>query len=156
LWQAAALYELHHTHLRNKETTIYAIVSFYLWKTNKTSTQVPSVADAGCLSRILFFVHPGSRISDPGSKQQKRGVKKICCLTFFCSHKYHKIEIIFMFKLAKKNFWPNLQKIIELFTQKIVIKTSNYRLGIPDPGYGVKKASDPVSATQQTEAVNKH
>jgi hypothetical protein len=27
-----------------------------------------SVADPGCLSRILIFTHPGSRISDPGSK----------------------------------------------------------------------------------------
>ncbi len=39
-----------------------------------------SVADPGCLSPILIFVHPGSRISDPNSK--KRGVKKICCPTF--------------------------------------------------------------------------
>jgi hypothetical protein len=26
------------------------------------------VADPGCLSRIVIFTHPGSRISDPGSK----------------------------------------------------------------------------------------
>jgi hypothetical protein len=33
-----------------------------------------SVADPGCLSRILIFTHPGSRISDPGSKNSnKRG-----------------------------------------------------------------------------------
>jgi hypothetical protein len=25
----------------------------------------PSVADPGCLSRILIFTHPGSRIPDP-------------------------------------------------------------------------------------------
>ncbi len=38
---------------------------------------IRSVADPGCLSWILIFTHPGSRISDPGSKkqQQKRGVK---------------------------------------------------------------------------------
>ncbi len=39
-----------------------------------------SVADPGYLSRILIFTHPGSRISDPGSRiqkqQQKRGVVK--------------------------------------------------------------------------------
>jgi hypothetical protein len=29
---------------------------------------VASVADPGCLSRILIFTHPGSRISDPGTK----------------------------------------------------------------------------------------
>jgi hypothetical protein len=27
-------------------------------------------------SRILIFTHPGSRIPDPGSQQQKREVKK--------------------------------------------------------------------------------
>jgi hypothetical protein len=46
-----------------------------------------SVADPGCLSRILIFTHPGFRILDPGSQildlgawiqkqQQKRGEKK--------------------------------------------------------------------------------
>ncbi len=39
-----------------------------------------NVADPGCLSRILIFDHPGSRIQ---KQQQKRGVKKICCSTFF-------------------------------------------------------------------------
>ncbi len=33
-------------------------------------------------------------IPDPGSRIQKqRGVNKICCHTFFCSHKFHKIVI---------------------------------------------------------------
>jgi hypothetical protein len=31
-----------------------------------------SVADPGCLSRILIFVHPGSQISDPGSKNSNK------------------------------------------------------------------------------------
>jgi hypothetical protein len=31
-----------------------------------------SVADPGCLSRILIFTHPGSRISDPGSKNSNK------------------------------------------------------------------------------------
>jgi len=37
-----------------------------------------SVADPGCLSRILIFTHSGSRISDPGSKnscKKERGGK---------------------------------------------------------------------------------
>jgi hypothetical protein len=50
----------------------------------------PSVADPGLLSRILIFTHSGSRIQ---KQQQKRGVQKICCQTFFCSHKFHKIKI---------------------------------------------------------------
>ncbi len=75
-------------------------------------------------SRILIFTHPGSRISDPGfriqKQQQKRGVKKICCHTFSYSHKFHKIVNYFSFEVLKKKIWPNFQRIIELFTQKIV------------------------------------
>jgi hypothetical protein len=120
-------------------------------------------------SRILIFTHPGSqipdprsRIMDPGSRikkqQQKIGVKKICCHTFLCSHKFYKIEHYFSFEVQKKKIWANFQRIIELFTQKIVTKLSkiwvrdpgsnirepgsgNYLFRIPDPG--VKKAPDP-------------
>jgi hypothetical protein len=42
----------------------------------------------------------------------------------FCSHKYHKIENYFIFELVQKEIWASLQKIIEPFTQKIVIKLS--------------------------------
>jgi hypothetical protein len=38
-----------------------------------------SVADPGCLSRILIFTHPGSRIQ---KQQQKRGVKKLVVIPF--------------------------------------------------------------------------
>jgi hypothetical protein len=53
-----------------------------------------SIADPGCLSRILIFVHPGSRIPDPSSKTatKERSEKKFVVLPFFCSHKYHKTE----------------------------------------------------------------
>jgi hypothetical protein len=59
------------------------------------------VADPECLSRILIFIHPGFHI-------------------FFCDHK---IEL-FYFELVKKQIWVNLQRSIERFTQKIVIKLS--------------------------------
>jgi hypothetical protein len=62
-----------------------------------------SVADPGCLSRIQ-------------KQQQKRGVKKICCLTFFCSHKFDKIVNYFIFEMLKKKIWANFQRNIELFT----------------------------------------
>jgi hypothetical protein len=35
-----------------------------------------SVADTGCLSRILIFTHPESRISDLGSRIQKQEEKR--------------------------------------------------------------------------------
>jgi hypothetical protein len=49
-----------------------------------------SVADPGCLSRI----------SETATKE--RGEKKICCQTFFCSHKFHKIVNYFFLMLKKK------------------------------------------------------
>jgi hypothetical protein len=46
----------------------------------------------------------GTRIQ---KQQQKRGVKKISCHTFFCSHKFHKIENYFIFGMLKeKKFGP--------------------------------------------------
>jgi hypothetical protein len=59
-----------------------------------------SVADPGCLSRILIFTHPGSRIPDPKTAAKERGEKK-CCHTFFCSHKFHIIENYFIFEMLK-------------------------------------------------------
>jgi hypothetical protein len=58
------------------------------WLKNKTRS-ITSVADPGCLSRILILPIP-----DPGSKNsnKREGSKKICYHTFFCSHKFHKIE----------------------------------------------------------------
>jgi hypothetical protein len=58
-----------------------------------------------------------SRISDP------KTATKICCYTFFCSHKIHKIVNYFIFELLNK-IWANFQRIIDLFTQKIVTKLS--------------------------------
>jgi hypothetical protein len=115
-------------------------------------------------SRILIFTHPGSRIPDPGSKNSKKreGRKKICCHNFICSHKFHQIANYFCFEVLKKKIWVNFQRIIELFTQKIVTKLSKIWVWYPgceirDPGSrknlfripdpGVKKAPDPGSGS---------
>jgi hypothetical protein len=44
-----------------------------------------------------------SRISDPKTGTKERGGKKICCHTFFCGHKFHKIVNYFIFVMKKKN-----------------------------------------------------
>jgi hypothetical protein len=45
---------------------------------------VASIADPGCLSRILIFIHPGSRIPYPGSNNStRRGGKFFVFLPFF-------------------------------------------------------------------------
>ncbi len=90
----------------------------------------------------MFIPDPGSwflpRIPDLGSRiqkqQQKRGVEKNFCHTFLCSHKFHKIEHYFSFEVLKKKIWVNFQRIIELFTQKIVTKLS--KIWVRDPGSG--------------------
>ncbi len=90
-------------------------------------------------SLILIFTHPVSRISDPGSKNSNKrtGWKKISCHTIFCSHKFHKIENYFVFEMLKKIIWAtNFQRIIELFTQKIVNKLS--KIWVNDPGSKIR------------------
>jgi hypothetical protein len=64
-----------------------------------------SVADPGCLSRIPDPDFYPSRIPDLG------GVKKICCHTFLCSHKFHKIENYFSFEVLKKKFGPIFKEL---------------------------------------------
>jgi hypothetical protein len=70
----------------------------------------PSVADLGSLCRIRNFIYPGSQI------QQQQGVGGICCLTFSCSHKFHKIENYFSYEqnsteinLSHLTFYPSSQ-----------------------------------------------
>ncbi len=99
-------------------------------------------------------VYPGSRFPDPDfcpsriqKQQQKRGVKKNCFPIFLEPIKVTKLKIILILNCWKKNLGANLQRIIELSTQKIVIKLSKiqYGFGISDPG--VKKAPDPGSGS---------
>jgi hypothetical protein len=88
-----------------------------------------------CCGSGMFIPDPDfylSRISDPGSKQQKRGVKKISCHTFFCNHKFHKIEHFLLFEILKKKIFANFQRIIKLFTQKNVTMLS--KIWVLDPG----------------------
>jgi hypothetical protein len=83
-----------------------------------------SVADPGCLSRIPDPDFYPSRIPDPKTGTKERGEKKFFCHTFLCSHKFHKIGHYFSFEVVRKKIWANFQRIIEIFTQKIVTKLS--------------------------------
>ncbi len=78
-------------------------------------------------SRILIFTHPGSRIQ---KQQQKKGAKKIGCQNFT---NFTKLQLFYFFNAEKKN-WSNFQKILELFTQKIVTTLS--KIWVWDPGSG--------------------
>ncbi len=73
-----------------------------------------SVADPGCLSRILNFVIPdsGSRIPDPKTAAKERGKKNFFALPLFVATKITKLKITFTSELVKKKIWPTLQRII--------------------------------------------
>jgi hypothetical protein len=102
---------------------------------------ISSVADPGCLSRILIFTHPGSRISDPKTATKEWGEKN-SCHTFFWIHKFHKVENYFTFERLKKRIWVSFHRIIELFTQKIVTKLS--KVWVWDPGSGIRDPKKPI------------
>jgi hypothetical protein len=70
----------------------------YPWKTQNR------IRDVHPISRILIFIHPESRISepDPGSKTATKEEEKICCFTFLYSHKYHKTETYLILELEEK------------------------------------------------------
>ncbi len=78
-----------------------------------------SVADPGCLSRIpiLICIRLGSRIQK--TAKEERSEKNLLSYLFL-RHKFHKIENHLIFEVRKKNILANFQRIIELFTQKIV------------------------------------
>ncbi len=96
-------------------------------------------------SRILIFTHPGSRISDPGSKNSnKREMwKKISCHTFLCSHKFHKIVNYFSFAVLKKKIWANFPGLwirihflrirIRIRIQSLMLETNTDPDTDPDP-----------------------
>ena len=97
-----------------------------------------SVADPGCLSRILIFTHPGSRIQ---KQQQKREVKQFDVIPFNVATNFNKIVQYFSFEVLKKKIWANFQRIMELFTQKIVTKLS--KIWVWDPGSEIRDPEKP-------------
>ncbi len=71
---------------------------------NNVPDPVSSVADPGCLSRILIFVHPGSRIQ---IQQQKRRVKKIIVLPYSVATNMTKLLFYFRAGEEKNTVWTN-------------------------------------------------
>jgi hypothetical protein len=106
-------------------------------------------------SWFLPIPDPGSRISDPGSinSNKREGWKKICCHNFLCSHKVHKIAHYFSFDVLKKKIWANFQRIIELFTKKMVNKLSKLWIWYPgseirDPGSEIRDSEKTYSGSR--------
>jgi hypothetical protein len=114
-------------------------VSTYRTRTLLFSYSIHIPTDQCCGSG-MFIPDPGSwflPIPDPGSKNSNKRVRwKKICYTFFCSHKYHKIEYYVLFEMVKKKIWANFQRIVEVFTQKIFNMLSN--IWIWDPGSEIR------------------
>ncbi len=118
-------------------------------------------------SRILIFTHPGSRISNPGSRiqkqQQKRGVKKIVVITFYVATNFTKLKIILVLKCWRKKFVQIFKESYNFLRKKLSLSSQKYGFGIRDlgnrdqgsgknlfriPDPGVKKAPDPGSGSR--------
>ncbi len=97
-----------------------------------------SVADPGCLSRILIFVHSGSRISDPGSRNsnKREGKKNFCCPTFFVATKITKSEIILILNWWRKKIGPFYKELQNFLPKKLSLSSQKYGFEIRDPGSG--------------------
>ncbi len=88
-----------------------------------------------CCGSGMFIPDPRFRIPDPGSKNSNKrdGWKKLWSYcTFFCSHKFHKIENICIFEMLKRKIWANFSKIYRTFYPKIFTKIS--KIWVWDPG----------------------
>ncbi len=129
------------TRQRWSSTTFNLLLPFAVWASNTyftpgcsypfslaatiQCTPLPAVLqirDVYPGSRILILTHSGSRIQ---KQQQKKGVKKNCCQTFFnffVATNFTKLKIILFVKCWRKKIWASFQRIIELFTQKFVTK----------------------------------
>ncbi len=97
-----------------------------------------------CLSRILIFIRPGSWISDSVSRIQsnnknKRGGEKTkFYFTFFEPQiSQHWKLIYFWTGTVQKKMLANLQRIILLFTSKIVSKLAEIWIGDPRSGFNL-------------------
>ncbi len=79
------------------------------------------MADPGCLSRIPDPDFYPSRIPVPETAMKDIGEKNWLSYLFLGVINFTKLNC-FIFEMSKKKIWANFQRIIELFTQKIVSK----------------------------------
>jgi hypothetical protein len=96
-------------------------------------------------SRILNFTYPGFRIPDPKTAMKDIDEKKFVVIPFFGVINFTKLNY-FIFEMLKKKIWANFQRIIELFTQKIVSKIS--KIWVWDPGSATLVKTYPGSRIQ--------
>ncbi len=102
-------------------------------------------------SWFLPIPDPGSRISDPGSKNsnKRQRWKKICYHTFLVVTNFTKLNIYVIFEMLKEKIWANFQRIVEVFTPKIFNMLSNIWVWDPGSGKNLIRIPDPGSRGQK-------
>jgi hypothetical protein len=102
-------------------------------------------------SWFLTIPDPGSRIPDPGSRipdpktaTKERGKKKLVVIPFYVATNL--IVNYFSFEVLKKKIWANFQRIIELFTKKIVKKL--LKIWSWDPGSEIRDPEKTYSGSR--------
>ncbi len=94
-------------------------------------------------SRILIFTHPGSRISDPGSKNmyKREGEKIFFVKHFFVATNFTKCKIILFLNCSRKEFGPNFKELWNFLPKKLSLSSQKYEFGIRDPGSSGQKGT---------------
>ncbi len=89
------------------------------------------IRDVNSGSWILIFIHPGSQISDHGSKNsnKREGWKKVSCLTFHLT----KLKIILFLKRWRKKFGPIFKELMNFLPKRLSLSSQKYGFGIRDP-----------------------
>ncbi len=134
-------------HNKKEKPNVWSTVNKTVWLSKVPTVQCCGsgmfIPDPG--TWFLPIPNPGSRIPDPKTATNERGEKKLVVIPFFVATNFTKLKIILFLKCWRKKIWANFQRIIELFTQKIVTELSKIWFGIPEPV--VKKTPDPGSGS---------
>jgi hypothetical protein len=99
-----------------------------------------SVADLGCLSRILIFSHPGSE----NKKNAEEGIET-CCPNYFTAINFTKLKIILFLNRCLKKLKPIDTGFKYFLPKKLLLSTQKYGSRIRNPRSGQK--TNPGSAT---------
>ncbi len=121
-------FHIYGAHLR---ISIFRLTVIFSSFSNIRQIKNPGVADPECLSRILIFIHSGSRIKH---QHQQRG-KFFSTIFHFCSYKYHKIVKKIIFGRGKEIFLkPKTLRIIVpyLLPKNLSLSYQKYGFGIRD------------------------
>ncbi len=86
-----------------------------------------NVADPGCLSWILIFIHPGSYNSN------KRGVCKLCCPTSSLN-----LKLLYFWSGKENNLSQFSKKCSTFFPKKLSLRSQKYGFRIREPRSGIR------------------